>query len=421
MGDIAMIKEFHKQGSSLEARDGKGQTVLFHAVKGKHHGIVQWLIEEGHANVQAVDKEGLSALHVAASVCDMKSADILIEHGANVNAHSSRNLTPLHCIPHSEGIHSLIFLHEKGADINAFDKDNNRVIHEAASSGDAAALFFKVASDLGADLNVLGLQSNTPAHIAADSGSKAILEILVEENVDFEETRNAEGYTPLMMASRAGKIDAMRYLLEKGSNYDVVDSNGRSLIELIIGWGSSEVMSILQEYGADYSDVASARGDAHPVWRAVKNGQSASVAKILDGGLSIEYRHQGVRILQHAIETNNEEVARLLIERGAAVDATDMRGWTALHSAAYSGNIDLMLLVLQKTENHAPTDQQGWTPLDLAAFYKHDDIQNLLDPEGKIKAFAWMKNSDMKATAINFYRPPIVNSVVADVAEVPGY
>ena len=34
-GDLDLIKQLHRQRSSLEVRDGKGQTVLFHAVKGK--------------------------------------------------------------------------------------------------------------------------------------------------------------------------------------------------------------------------------------------------------------------------------------------------------------------------------------------------------------------------------------------------
>lgn len=419
-GDINLIKEFHKQGSSLEARDGKGQTVLFHAVKGKQHDIVQWLTKEGRANVQAVDKEGLTALHVAAQGCDMKSAEILMGRNADVNALSNRNLTPLHCIPHSEGIRFLILLHEEGANVNAVDKDNNRLTHKAASRGDSAALLFKVASDLGADLEAPGAQGNTPAHFAAESGSKMILGFLTEKKVDFEETRNSEGYTPLMMASRAGNVEVIRYLLEKGFSYNMVDSDGRSLIELTIEWGNPEVMSTLQEYGADYNDVTAAGGDVHPVWKAVYDGHNASVARILDGGLSIEYEHRGVRILQLAIEANNEEVVRLLIERGAAVDVADTRGWTALHSTAYSGNVDLLLLVLQNTDNKTPKDQQGWTPLDVAAFYKHDDIIKLLDPEGEIKEFAWMKAGRIRISATRYLLPTIVDSVVPGVAEASG-
>ena len=89
----------------------------------------------------------------------------------------------------------------------------------------------------------------------------------------------------------------------------------------------------------------------------------------------------------------------------------------ALHSAAWSGNIETMLLVLQKTENKERKNQQGWTPLDLLAFYKHHGIIKLLDPEGKVKEFAWAKAGRIMISAKSYYRPPIVDSVISSVAE----
>ena len=420
-GDIDMIKDFHKHGSSLEARDGKGQTVLFHAVKGKQHHIVQWLLEEGNVNVQAVDKEGLTVLHVAAQGCDLRGAELLVRNRADVNALSSKNLTPLLCIPRSEGVQVLRFLQEKGADVNAMDKDGNRITHKAATIGQSASLLFKVASDLGADINAKGRLGNTPAHLAAESGSKAILGILAQKGIEFQKVRNSAGYTSLMMASRAGQTEIMRHLLETGDSYNVTDNNGKSLIALAIEWGNPEVMAILQEYGASFTDMVSSGGNAHPIWKAVYEGQGLSVAKILDGGLSVEYEHRGVRLLQLAIEVSNVEVVRLLLERGATVDMPDMRGWTALHSAAYSGNVELMLRVLQKTDNKEPVDQQGWTPLDLAAFYKHDEVKKLLDPEGKVMKFAWMSAGGSRINATSYYQPSVGDSVVPGVVEAPGY
>lgn len=421
IGDMDRVKEFHNQGSSLEVRDGKGQTVLFHAVKGKQHHIVEWLTNEGQANVQAVDKDGLTALHVAAQGCDVKIAEILMNRGANVNALSSRNVTPLHCIPHSEGVQLLRLLHGKGANINSVDKDNSRITHKTAIKGDSASLLFKVSADLGADMEAQDYQGNTPAHLAAESGSKAILGILTQKKVEFDRVQNSSGYTPFMMACKAGRTEAMRYLLEKGATYNVVDKDGRSLTELSIVWGNPEVMTILQEHGANYNDVRSVDGNVHPVWKAVFEGQGASVARILDGGLSIEYEHRGVRLLQLAIEANNADVVRMLIERGAAVNVADTRGWTALHSAAYSGNSELLLLVLQRTDNKEATDQQGWTPLDLAAFYKHDEIMGLLDPEGKVKEYAWSKAGRIRINATRYFVPSIVESVVPGVAEAPNH
>ena len=435
-GDIDVIKEFHRQGSSLEARDSKGQTVLFHAVKGKRHEIVKWLLKDGRANVQAVDKEGLTPLHVAAQVCDMKSAEILLDHKAEVNALSSRNLTPLHLVLHPEGVRLLIFLHEKGAEMEASDKSGDRITHKIASKGDAAAVLFKIASDRGADLDSIGAQGNHPSHLAAESGSCDILRILYGKDIDLSKPRNKLGFTPLMMAARSRKVAAMRFLLDNGSSYNVVDAEGRSLMELTIGWGNAAVMSVLQAYGADYSNVTLAGDTVHPVWKAVYEGQAASVAKILDGGLSVEYEHRGVRILQLAIEAQNEEVVRLLLDRGAAIDVPDIRGWTALHSAAYAGNAQLLLLLLQKMESTSPInintdgtanantkpdinvkDHQGWTPLDLAAFYKYDEVIKVLDPEGKVTEFAWMKVGRIRLMATSYHVPVMVDSAVPGVAE----
>ena len=418
-GDIEMIKEFHRQGSSLEARDGKGQTVLFHAVKGRQHEIIKWLLSEGKANVQAIDKEGLTALHVAAQECDPQSAEILIEHDANVNALSTKHLTPLHCISNSEGVRVLILLHERGADINATDKNNNRITHKAAGKGDSASLLFKVAADLGADIFAPGDLGNAPAHLAASSGSKAILYLLHQRDPECFSTRNTAGYTPLMAAARAGKVAIMRYLLDQGVNHDVTDTNSRSLLELSIEWGNPEVMALLQQHGANYGNVTAASGRVHPVWKAVYDGHGVSVAKILDGGLSVEYEHRGVRLLQGAIEANNEEVVRLLLDRGAAVDIPDTKGWTALHSAAFTGDTDILLLILQKTDDQEPKDHQGWTPLDLAAFYKHGDIIKVLDPERKIKDFAWVKKGTGRIQARSFFVPDVGLSVIKGVAEAP--
>ena len=265
--------------------------------------------------MQVVEKQGLTALYVAAQACDVKSAEVLLEHSADVHVLPSQNLTPLHCVPHSEGVRVLILLHEKGADINAFDKDKNRAVYKAAARGDSAFLLFKVASNLGADVKAPGALGNTPAHLAAESDSKIILELLNQKEVDIVNVRNSAGYAPLMMAAPAGKLEAMRYLLEKGVSDTVVDSGGHSLLGLTINWGNPEVISVLQGCDANYKNVTTAGGNSHPVRKAVREGKGASVAKFLDGGVSIEYEHRGVRILQLAIEVNNLDVVCLLVER----------------------------------------------------------------------------------------------------------
>jgi ankyrin repeat protein len=419
-GDINMIKQLHDKGSSLEARDGKGQTGIFHAVKGKQYATMKWLLEK-NANVHAVDKQGFTALHVAAQECDLAATKILVEKGAHVNARSSERLTPLLCIVNSQGIDVLRYLHEKGADIDAVDNNLDRIAHKVARNGDSAALLCKAAYYLGCNMTVTGKQGNTPAHLAAESGSIAILKLLMEKNIDVRTCQNFAGYTPLMMAASAGKADSVRFLLENGCTHDLVDINGKSFVELAIGWGNTSVMQALQDFGAKFDSVDSNSNAPHPVWHAIWEGQCASVKQVLDSGLDVDYTHCGISLLQCAIEAGNTDVVRLLIDAGANTGRTDPHGWSPLHSAAFSGDVDALLLALQRTKNPSLKDEHGWSPLDLAAFYRHEDLVKILDPEGKVTEFAWSrrsKKSSMDAT--HHYVPPMADSALTGYAEAPG-
>jgi hypothetical protein len=46
---------------------------------------------------------------------------------------------------------------------------------------------------------------------------------------------STEGMTALHVAVQAGKTDLVRYLLDKGTNPEIVDSNGRKPIDLVGG------------------------------------------------------------------------------------------------------------------------------------------------------------------------------------------
>jgi ankyrin repeat protein len=420
-GDISMIKQLHEKGSSLEARDGKGQTVIFHAVKGKQYATMKWLLEK-NTNIHAVDKQGFTALHIAAQECDLAATKILVEKGANVNALSSERLTPLLCIVNSQGIDVLRYLHEKGADIDAVDNDLDRIGHKIARKGDSAALLCKAAYDLGCNMKISGKQGNTPAHLAAESGSIAILKFLVEKSIDVRTCQNIAGYTPLMMAAGAGKADSVRFLLENGCTHDIVDTNGKAIVELAIGWGNPDVMQVLQDFGAKFDSVDSNNNAPHPVWHAIWNGlECASFKQVLDSGLDVDYTYCGISLLQCAIEAGNTDVVRLLIDAGANVGRTDPHGWSPLHSAAFSGDVEAFLLALQRSKNPSPKDEHGWTPLDLAAFYRHEDLVKILDPDGKVTEFAWSRRSEKSSmNATHHYVPPMADSALTGYAEAPG-
>lgn len=418
-GDISMIKKLNEKGSSLEARDSKGQTAIFHAVKGKQHATMKWLLEN-NVNIHAVDKQGFTALHIAAQECDLEAAKILLEKGANVNALSSYRLTPLLCIAGSQGVDLIRYLYDQGADIDATDNDLDRIAHKLARKGDAVALLWIAAYDLGCNIAIPGKQGNTPAHLAAESGNIPILKHLVEKKVDVRTCENIDGYTPLMMAASAGKVDSVRFLLEHGCTHDIADGGGRTLVELAIRWGDPAVMQTLQEFGAQFDSIDSNSDAPHPVWHTILKGQSASLREVLKNGLDPNYTYRGVSLLVCAMGAGNTDAVRLLIDAGAGA-TSHPHGWSPLHAAAFSGNMDALLLALQQASDKSPIDEHGWTPLDVAAFYRHEDMVKRLDPDGKVKEFAWSRRFQKSSVnATHHYVPPMADSAVTGFAEAPG-
>ena len=68
------------------------------------------------------------------------------------------------------------------------------------------------------------------------------------------------------------------------------------------------------------------------------------------------------------------EVARVLLRYGAAVDARDKNGRTPLIAASRLGHLALVRLLIQNGAAMDSQDNKGWTPLQSASCYGHLDI-----------------------------------------------
>ena len=432
-GDLETLRELHEAGSTFESRDGKGQTVIFHAIKGKQKVVLKYLLQQ-KANPRAIDREGQTPLHIAAQVCDDEAATLLVEAGVTVDALSVKNMTPLMCIPGPAGLSMLKLLHSHGANLNAQSTGAERLSHIIATLGDEGLPVLQVLRDLGADLSSSGPTGNTPAHIAAGVGSVRALQLLSNSGCDVRNPQNIDGHTPLMYACSRGSVSTARYLLANGASSDVIDNNSTTLKELAIRWGNPEILQVLREHGVNFSeypdgsnvrDVGGAHSTAHPIWKAVAEGQVSPVRHILDDGFSTEYRFDGVSLLQLALEVGNHLVVDLLIDRGASVTFTDEFGWTPLHSAAFRGDNANVLKILQKLTGYdvydpntsLPLDNQMWTPLDLAKFYGHEDVVFTMDPRGVVTEWAWEREEAVRAK-YKTYSAPLVLSESTMAAKV---
>jgi len=75
----------------------------------------------------------------------------------------------------------------------------------------------------------------------------------------------------------------------------------------------------------------------------------------------------GRTALDYAVSFDNLQMATLLLDHGAHVDALDQSGGTALHWAAELGKVDMIKFLLDHKASVDATNRQGITPLMLAA------------------------------------------------------
>ena len=74
----------------------------------------------------------------------------------------------------------------------------------------------------------------------------------------------------------------------------------------------------------------------------------------------------------------NPKVAQLLIEFGADVNARDSAKYTALHMAAWTGNLKGVEMLLKYGANRNLKTYLNETPMQVAKFWKQDDFEKVV-------------------------------------------
>ncbi|KAF4443711.1 ankyrin repeat-containing [Fusarium acutatum] len=142
--------------------------------------------------------------------------------------------------------------------------------------------------------------------------------------------------------------------------------------------GHVGVVKILCMNGADVGAVDG--GNHTPLSRAAINGNEDAIRVLIDAGSDMETRsaYRKKTPLHWAVFKRRVESTRLLLQRGAQVDAEDTLFGTALCYAAGEGHLDVVKLFL---EHGADTELTSWheeAPLSLAAELGHVDVVRLL-------------------------------------------
>ncbi len=355
---------------------------LIDAVKATDAKSLRTLLTQ-HADVNATEADGSTALHWAAQRDNLEIADLLITAGANVKAETRYHVTPLSLACTNGNAAMIEHLIKAGADPNGTSEEGQTALMTAALTGKADAL--KVLLAHGANVNTKEpYKGQTALMWAASEGNAAAAAMLIEFGADVK-AKSTAGFTSLLFAVRDAHIDAAKVLLDHGANVNDVAPDGTSALNMAIVNAYFELASVLLDHGAD-PNASDPRGSAlHTVaWLrkpgadgAAAVGNTAKGTPVPSGNLSsLQLAKQ---LLKHGANPNfriDWKESRFGKEGGTAKNPPNIdlgrhyltyTGATPFYVAAKNGDAPLMRVLLDGGADGKITNQFGVTPLMVAS------------------------------------------------------
>ena len=368
-GDAAVVQALVRAGAKADARLPSGQTLLMLAGRTGDPATVRVLLESG-ADVNAVEPAmGESALMWAAAENHADAVRTLVAAGAHVDLRSAPmafskdrfgdgrsarftvlprgGWTALMYAARQDSREAVAALAAAGADLDATDPDGTTALTLALinSNYELAAQLL----DAGADPNVADATGMTPLYAAVDMRT-------LDETPGRPAPSNDGALGPLdlqqRLLARGAKPDAplSRTILERvHNNPDGALGAGATALMRAARKGDLPSMRVLLDHGAGVN-ARTARGATPLLYLAGFGGQ-------------IRFSEYDTH---RATDAEFAEGITLLLARGAAIDAADDTGQTALHFAAAFRGVPVVAALLARGALAGVKDSQGRTPLDVA-------------------------------------------------------
>jgi ankyrin repeat protein len=337
---------------------------LADAAEKSDRAAIRTLLKQ-HADVNAPQADGMTALHWAAYLDDLETAKLLVS--ANANATNRYGVTPLSLACQNGNTAMVEFLLAQGADANTTLRGGETVLMTAARTGKPGPV--QALLKRGADANARERRGQTALMWAAADGHAEVVELLIKAGADIHATLPDSGFTPFFFAARNGRTEVVRALLKAGIDANETmeprrpggknPSKGTSALILAIENGYYELSLMLLDAGADVNDQRSGFTPLHVMtWvRKPPKGEDRGMPPPPELGT-----------------LSSPQFIRELVKRGADVNARlangsgglgkfNTKGATPFLMASATADIPYMKLLLELGADPSIGNVDNCTPL----------------------------------------------------------
>lgn len=347
-------------------------------------------------DINAVDENGNTALHLAAQVNEADLVSFLIIKGADTEIRNNAGDMPLHTAIKNESIDAAKVLAIVHGDIFEEDANSNMAIDLALAKGDAwyDAMITKQTGE------VRDRNGQSIVHHFVKTRDEKAIDMCVKKELPLS-VKDSKGRTPLYLAfesaenSAAIRIAAKLILANselvrgefayfedavKTHNMILRFNDGQTPLHLATIDGHTGIVDYIlnEKTSLRLSDILGAQdiSGATPLHEAVRYGRTDIAELLLKAGAKVDALDSIGKtplLLIMPIESQFKSYSTLL-SHGANINQKDMYGDTVLHVATMAdAPVNVLELLVKKGAMVNERNKQGVTPIEIAIEQEHSE------------------------------------------------
>jgi ankyrin len=370
--DTAAVRTLIAQKVDVNAPGTDGSPALHWAVRVDDAAMAKQLIGAG-AQATLANRYGVTPMAIAAGNGSASMIAILLDAGADANAPDPAGDTPLMSVTRVGRADAVTLLLDRGAKVDATDATFQQTALMVAVRENYPDLV-KLLIARGAAVNARTRVGRAPNWVLPNSQPGFGHGIGIVRGGSPDRGRRAPtpgGMTPLLYASRDGRIDATRMLLDAGADINLRDANEITPLIAAITNNHPDVARYLIERGADIKAV-----DWYgrtPLWAAVETRNMDKDNGTFENSID---RAPFLPLIQTLLERGADPNARTkevppirndFLRVTASLSWVDFTGQTPFITAALAGDVPIMKLLLKHGADPNIPTFAGTTALMAAA------------------------------------------------------
>lgn len=423
------LQQLIKQGNTEEAKarfttkydineiDEDGNTALHIAASMNDSDLVAFLIIK-KADIDLKNYKSQTPLHVAIEHNAVEAARTLVSFGANIFARDEEGITAMDMAFARNAAYYDIFITTKTSEIRD-SEDGRNIVHYFVQTKNNTAISWCVKKNI--PLSTADAAGKTPLDLAFelldDVNSVEIAVNLiqngaepVESEYDYFQTavlsrnlnyRFNDGQTPLHLASIAGHTPVVSYLLANNAQTDVQDSSGATPLHEAVRYGKTEIASLLLQAKADPN--AKDNLGKTPLLLIIPEEQRKQLYPLLIAkGADISIKDMyGDTVMHTATMTKvSADILTQLAGAGADINARNKEGVTPLAIAIKNNLTEHVHFYADNNADIHIKDTKGETPLTMA-LKTSDDILEIIVNKNNITSHDSDGNSPLHVAILN--------------------